>query len=737
MKKAEGPCEICHKYGHKRSKCPTHRDRGQRHRGAVAAMAGYNGPPVLGYGPMHMMPMMPMMAQWPVFPGQYPHPQFYPGMYVYVEEEPPDLMLESTTPVPVEVDENFWAAMNVRNFQETIESVYEDYRNFMFGNMMQGGLVDKLPLTTSLCKRQSLENPQSNYDMGMCFIAVGRVSRILQHKCKVMLKGKTGLYLCGDIYSVLGDLEHHTTDDIDLVILARHTDQGDVTRKVFAQQVGAFIKSCLDLKRAKSLESAERVPTETREVVKRGCERLTYSCVDVVMRGPGVCGTDLESKNVKVVLGDTEEPRKKVKLIDITYSTYDEEIDKLYSRVRAYTIRGGLTFFYLDVHIALMEYVYILYKNVRQCREFVAKGGVRAIVGDTREGVMSGKVLKRLNELSKKKMSSVDKKGDKAGEAGEAGEAEEAEVDVREVDCASARCFLDNLTDFEQKTMFKFSKSAFLCASIIADLHEHDSSRLSLVQKQHLQKRIVLMQVRELASYGIIPKKFSSVMSQTYDVLSEMLDDVILQQNERERYHAVQMHQHLSERLLASEHPPKERMQTRFTGPIADFDAQPLPFFELPQMIPQELVSPASTRSSVSLTSNGELSVPEDERHSLWRQKHKAYKKLTKKQRRARKKFLKNRSLQLRQQSPESGASASHGLYRESEKLHDLTSSSSGTVGFYTPRSSLSDRGDSPRHDEPAEGGKSKKYYKTRSRSIRIKNRKNIKKRSIKNKKYL
>jgi len=730
MKKAEEYCEICHKYGHKRSRCPTHRDRRREHHGAVA-MAGYNEQPVLANWPMHMG--MPMMAQWPVFQGQYPHPhmhpQFYPSMYV--EEEPPDLMLESTTPVPVEVDENFWAAMNVRNFQETIESVYEDYRNFMFGNMMQGGLVDKLPLTTSLCKRQNLENPQSNYDMGMCFIAVGRVSRILQHKCKVMLKGKTGLYLCGDIYSVLGDLEHHTTDDIDLVILARHAGQGDVTRKVFAQQVGAFIKSCLDFKRAKSIESAERAPDKTREVVKRGCERLTYSCVDVVMRGPGVCGTDLESKNVKVVLGDTEEPRKKVKLIDITYSTYDEEIDKLYSRVRAYTIRGGLTFFYLDVHIALMEYVYIIYKNVRQCREFVAKGGVRAIVGDTREGVMSGKVLKRVHELTKKKELMAKKRGDKAGEA------EEAEVDVRGVDCASARCFLDNLTEFEQKTMFKFSKSAFLCASIIVDLPDHDSSRLSLVQKQHLQKRIVLMQVRELASYGIIPKKFSSVMSQTYDVLSEMLDDVILQQNERERYHAAQMHEHLAERLLALEHPPKERMQTRFTGPIADFSVEKLPFFELPQMIPQELVSPASTRSSVSLTSNGELSVPEDERHSLWRQKHKAYKKLTKKQRRARKKFLKNRSLQLRQQSPESGASASQGLYRESEKLHDLTSSSSGTVGFYTPRSSLSDRGDSPRHDEPAEGGKSKKHYKTRSKSIRIKTRKNIKKRSVKNKKYL
>ena len=642
-----------------------------------------------------------------------------------VWEEPPDLMLESTVPLPIEVDENFWSTMNVRNFQETIESVYQEYRNFMFGNMMQGGLVDTLPLITSLCKRQSLENPQSNYDMGMCFIAVGRVSRILQHKCKVMLKGKTGLYLCADIYNVLGDLEHNTTDDIDLVILARHTDEGDITRKVFAQQVGAFIKSCLDLKREKLLETTEQVPDETREVVKKGCESLTYSCVDVVMRGPGVCGTELESKNVKVVLGDTEKPRNKVKLVDITYSTYDAEIDKLYSRVGAYTISRGLTFFYLDVHIALMEYVYIIYKNVRQCREFVAKGGVRAIVTDSREGSTSGKVLKILFERSKEKKLMAEKKGDKAGEAGEAGE---AEVDVQEMDCASARCFLDNLTDYEQKTMFKFSKSAFLCASIIADLPQHDSTSLSLVQKQHLQKRVVLMQVRELASYGIIPKKFSSVMSQTYDVLSEMLDDVILQQNERERYHAAQMHEHLAERLLAIEHPPKERMQTRFTGPVAGFDAQQLPFFELPQMIPQELVSPASTSSSVFLTSSGELSVPEDERHGVWRQKHKAYKKLTKKQKRARKKFLKNRS--LRQKSPESGASASPGLYINPEKLHDLTSSSSGTVGFYTPRGLLSD------DNSPAEGGKSKKRYNPRTKSMRIKTRKCIKKRSIKNKKY-
>jgi hypothetical protein len=409
MKKAEEYCNKCNKYGHNRSRCPEHRrsSRGQgqeQRRGQGQrrdSMPGYNDQPVLGMmPPMGMMPMGMMPMQ------QYP--QFYPGMGMGMGMGPgmyqQNFALESHEAVPIELDVNFWSRLGVRNLLQTIETVYEEYRNFMFGNMPHGGLVDKLPLTTGLCKRQTHTNPQSNTDMGLCFIAVGTVSRILQHKCKVMLKGKTGLFLCADILKVAGDLEHHTTDDIDLVILAKHETEDDITRKIFAQQVGAFIKSCLEFKRHKSLELAMTMSSEGAKVVIEGNERLTYSCVDATMRGPGVCGENLDSKNVKVVLGDTKETRRKVKLIDITYSTHDPNIDKLYSRVRSYTIRGGLLFFYLDVRVALMEYVYIIYKNVRQCREFVARGGVHA-VGDasSRQGNMTGKLLSQLKEQAERK----------------------------------------------------------------------------------------------------------------------------------------------------------------------------------------------------------------------------------------------------------------------------------------------------------------------------------------------
>ena len=740
MKKAEEYCNKCNKYGHNRSRCPDSRRSGQgqgqgqrrsqgqgQHRDS---MSGYNTPPVLGMMPMGMMPMgmpMGMMPSMGMMPMQQ-YPQFYPGMGMGPGMYEQDFALESHEAVPIELDINFWSRLGVRNLLQTIETVYEEYRNFMFGNMMQGGLVDKLPLTTGLCKRQTHTNPQSNTDMGLCFIAVGTVSRILQHKCKVMLKGKTGLFLCADILKVVGDLEHHTTDDIDLVLLAKHENEDDITRKIFAQQVGAFIKSCLEVKREKSLESV------TAKAVIEGNERLTYSCVDATMRGPGVCGENLESKNVKVVLGDTEEPRRKVKLIDITYSTHDPKIDKLYSRVRSYTIRGGLLFFYLDVHVALMEYVYIIYKNVRQCREFVARGGVHTVGDDSsRQGNMTGKLLTQLKEHADRKKAQVSELG------------KEATVAVV-ADCASAACFLENLTEYEQKTMFKFSKSAFLCASIIADLPEYKGANLSMERKQHLRKRIVLMQFRELSSYGVVPKKFSSVMSQSYDVLSEMLDDVILQQTDREHFEGVEMHQHLAQRLHAVELLPKGRMDTRFNRPVARFNIESVPLFELPQMIPEELVSPASARSSASLTSSGELSVPENERHQLWRKKHKAYKKLTKKQKIARRQFLKNRSWAVKkeqEQRPEHGAVAASLVL---PNFDEWTSSDSGTFGFKSPRTSNSpqsakgsnsDSADAADAADAAEGGKIIKNNKTKTRyKRRTKTRKYItKKHYIKRKK--
>jgi hypothetical protein len=190
---------------------------------------------------------------------------------------------------------------------------------------------------------------------------------------------------------------------------------------------------------------------------------------------------------------------------------------------------------------------------------------------------------------------------------------------------------------------------------------------------------------------------------------------------------------------------PKGRMNTRFNRPVAGFDVESVPFFELPQMIPEELVSPASARSSASLTSSGELSVPENERHQLWRKKHKAYKKLTKKQKTARREFLKNRSWAVKkeqEQRPEHGAVAASLVL---PKFDEWTSSDSGTFGFKSTRTSNSPQSakdsksgsDSADAADAAEGGKIIKNKKTNTRyKRRTKLRKYItKKHYIKRKK--
>jgi hypothetical protein len=421
-----------------------------------------------------------------------------------------------------------------------------------------------------------------------------------------------------------------------------------------------------------------------------------------VLRGPGICGKHLESKNVKVSLGDTAAPRKKVKLVDITYSTYDANVDKLYSRVKNFSMRGGLTFFYLDVHIVLMEYVYIIYKNVRQCHEFTAQSRVRQ--EDAEAGIRDGAARPH---------------------------------------CDSAACFLSNLTDFEQKTMFKFSKSAFLCASVIADLPEHECADLPIERKQHIRKRIVLMQMRKLSRYGIIPKKFSSTVSQSYDVLSEMLDDVILHQIDSEQFKGVEMHKLLSQRLHASELPEKERMTTRFFNPVNKFDVGGVPVFQLQQMIPEVLVSPTSMRSSDSLSSRGEISGVENERSLLWRKKHKAYKNLTKKQVDARRKFLKNRTQVFSHQDVLEVPSEAKVV---SPSFKEMTSSDSGVLGYRTPLSSDTPRTAKSRNSDDnceqheggrgSRGGRGLKKTKTKirymmNRKRNTKNKRKTKKRNI------
>ena len=698
MASAQEYCEKCKQYGHTQNKCPRRNRQHRQHRQHPQHQQQFYyqmGQPM----GMHMHPGM-AMGMYPGMMGM--HPGMAMGMYH--QEQPgdaQDFRVESHYAVPVELDVNFWQGMGVRDINQLIEEVYQEYHSFMFGNMMQGGLVNKLPLTTELCKKQNLENPQSNYDMGLCFIAVGIATRTLQRKCKVMLKGKTGLYLCADMLKVAGDLRNQTTDDIDLVILAKHDSDDDITRKVFAQQVGAFITACLEYKREMSLQSS------FSQEVAEGNQRLTYSCVDVVLRGPGVCGKQLESKNVKVSLGDTAAPRKKVKLVDITYTTYDPMIDKLYSRVRRCTIGEALAFFYLHVDVALMEYVYIIYKNVRQCREFIASGAPAAVAA----------AAERLGEQ----------------------EHPGAVADPR-AHCDSAACFLSKLTDFEQKTMFKFSRSAFLCASVIADLPEYETAGLPVDRLQHIQKRIVLMQLRKLSRYGVISKIFSSTLSQSYDVLSEMLDDVILQQTSVDQFRGVEMHKHLARRLHASELPVKERMTMRFLRPVGHFDSESVPAFDLQQMIPEVLVSPRSPRTSDSLTSRGHLSGSENDRTKRWRKKHKGYKHLTIKQKRARQKFLKNRrEITGPHQQAEGVASEAQDV---SPLFKDMTSSDSGVLGFRTPMSNISPQSDKSSDDDgddvvdhdgkqQHEGG-AKMQYKRKRNNTRTMNSRKMKGRKMK-----
>jgi hypothetical protein len=353
-------------------------------------------------------------------------------------------------------------------------------------------------------------------------------------------------------------------------------------------------------------------------------------------------------------------------------------IDKLYSRVRRSTIGKALVFFYLHVDVALMEYVYIIYKNVRQCREFIASGAA---------------AVERLEERE-------------------------------HPHCDSAACFLSKLTDFEQKTMFKFSRSAFLCASVIADLPEYETAGLPVDRLQHIQKRIVLMQLRKLSRYGVVSKIFSSTLSQSYDVLSEMLDDVILQQTSRDEFRGVEMHKHLARRLHASELPVKERMTMRFLRPIGEFDSTSVPAFDLQQMIPEELVSPRSPRTSDSLTSRGHLSGSENERTKRWRKKHKGYKHLTIKQKRARQKFLKNRrEITGPHEQAEGVASEAQDV---SPLFKDMTSSDSGVLGFRTPMTNISPRSEksSDGDDEQQhEGGSKIQYNRNKKNTKRSTNR--------------
>ena len=184
------------------------------------------------------------------------------------------------------------------------------------------------------------------------------------------------------------------------------------------------------------------------------------------------------------------------------------------------------------------------------------------------------------------------------------------------------------------------------------------------------------------------------------------------------------MHKHLARRLLASELPVKERMTMRFLRPIQKFESSRVSVFDLQQMIPEELVSDDSPRTSDSLSSRGHLSGSENERTKRWRKKHKGYKHLTIKQKRARQKFLKNRrEITGPHEQVEGVASEAQDV---SPLFKDMTSSDSGVLGFRTPMSNISPQSDksSRSDDEQQHEGGSKTRYKKKSNTKTMNNRK-------------
>ena len=515
----------------------------------------------------------------------------------------------------------------------------------------------KFPLVTKLFKEQ--ETPQQSSDMFVCFTAVGILSKLLERKCKIILKGKTGLFLCADILGKSGDLEGVTTDDIDLLILAKQTGSLDQSRKIFAQQVGAFITLCL------------RTNPRNEELAKKGEASPIHKCSDVIIRGDGICGTSLESKNVKVTL-DIGDGRK-LKLVDITYTTYHKDIDRFYSRFSRVDVSLNECYFYLDVKVSIMEYVFIILENVRKCSEHVKNTGDPAAKLE--------EFLPRSTKEKEQKLRSQQLLAERRAAPHASGI------------FTGAADFMDNLTDFEQATMFKFSKSALLCASLIAESPEYESEGLDQEEKWVLQKRIVLMQLYELSRHGIIPRKFTRVMVQTQDVLEEMLADVILQKREADRFKGAMMHKHTAERLKAIE-------VLNSSWPISSFEThryKKVPIgvavedFDIRQMVDNPLLTPRGLLPSSeedetdigaeAVAASADLKEARRRRKNRYRFNETAAKLV----------LQKRGALQTRR-SPHRAEGEGEGEGESLQRLIDLRSDSSGVSSdhYFSPRSSFS-----------------------------------------------
>jgi hypothetical protein len=613
--------------------------------------------------------MLPLPQQQMYMPPPYqqmymppPHQQMYmpPPYQQSVIAQGPELFpvqrvdtLQDNTDISLLPD--FWKLFGIDNTRELAQEVLTTAK------INQRARPDrrKFPLVTKLFKEQ--ETPQQSSDMFVCFTAVGILSKLLERKCKIILKGKTGLFLCADILGKSGDLEGVTTDDIDLLILAKQTGNLDQSRKIFAQQVGAFITLCL------------RTNPRNEELAKRGEAPPIHKCSDVIIRGDGICGTSLESKNVKVTL-DLGDGRK-LKLVDITYTTYHKDIDRFYTRFSKADVSLTECYFYLDVKVSIMEYVFIILENVRKCSEHVKK------TGDT--AAKLEEFLPRSTKEKEQKLRSQQLLAERRG-------APHAASGI----FPGAADFMDNLTDFEQSTMFKFSKSALLCASLIAESPEYDSEGLDQEEKWALQKRIVLMQLYELSRHGIIPRKFTRVMVQTQDVLEEMLADVILQKREADRFKGAKMHKHTAERLKAIEVLNSE-------WPITSFETHR--FKRVPMGVAVEEFDVRQMVDNPLLTPRGLLPSSEEDETDIGAEAVAASADLREERRRRKNKHRFNKTaaklvlqkrgaLQTRRQHRAEGEGEGEGEVETLPRLIELRSDSSGVSSdhYFSPRSSIS-----------------------------------------------
>lgn len=452
-------------------------------------------------------------------------------------------------PSNIAYNENFWTMFKPDGNLYFFRDLCNKALSIAKSNYIQ---LSKTTLNGTFHMFSSQKTIQQQEDMFISFAVVGILSKLFEQKCIILIKGKTGLFLCADILKKYGELDGVITDDIDLVILANQRDPDDPSRKIFARQVGLFISFCLNNKYLsttrrdyRTVESAKIKPdlSDYRRypIFVQTVDTINgvYHSSDVRIQGQGLCEDSFESKNVKVFF----QPMKgrPFKIVDITYTTYHPEINRLYSRYLKVNINEDISYFYLDVRYSILEYVFILFNNVKKCNNLVKDKSTASTVG-----------------------------------------------------------FMNMLTDFQQETLFKFVKSAYLCASIIRELPEFRVRSRSISKIEHT-KEIVMMQLYELARRGIIPRKFTNAMIQTQDVLNTMLDEIVAQKADTRATASLDKpHQRLKTRLGAEHAPQKSWPNIHYDEEYAE-DFPPMykdDPFAMRTLIDEPLLSPDTSPTS-------------------------------------------------------------------------------------------------------------------------------------------